>query len=200
MFWSVLKKARKSAVCAVLFCVYVFYVNYFGVVAFFSPSMFIIPTALATFFIWGLIISFRARFEEGRAAKKAMLVAGLAVALIPVAAWEIGKDINEAAIAVKTRKHEKQLVRMCERIVKEKPEGVYFSLREYEEYYIWAAGAKPTRQFGYHEAGVVYLDFNGSPDSGSGIIYKPENKRIRYDKKNYLHMFGPWYRFKVVCE
>ena len=190
---------EKPFIGLALFCAYFFYVNYFGVVAFFSLNMFLIPLMVLVFAIWGLIVSFSLRNLESVDAKIVKFFSGLTIAAIPflLFTFGIGNIINEAGISRKVRKYDKQLVNMCERIEVEKPERMHFSLREYGEFNIWAFGARPTREYGYHKNGVVYLDFNGSPDDGSGIIYNPERRKIDFHESNFYHMFGPWYRFKV---
>lgn len=118
-------------------------------------------------------------------------------AFIPYILFSYGSYITDAGINRKVYKYNEQLTEMCKRIINENPERFFISLNDYDEFNIWAFGARPTRNYGYHEDGIVYLDFNGSPDNGSGIIYNPKEKPIRFNKNNYYHMFGPWYRFKV---
>lgn len=197
---STISQARKPVNCFVIYVIYTFYVNYFGVVSFFSINMFLLPLLVVILFVWGLAVAVSIRSVAGINARIAKILLGLAIAFLPMLVFELSRDINEFGIQRKFRKYEKQLIQGCELVLKDDFERIAVQRRKYKQFDIWSPGARPTRQFVYHENGIVYIDFNGSPDDGSGVIYNPRNNKIKFHKQNYYHMWGPWYRFNVYYD
>jgi len=195
-----LKHVRKALITMVVYTIYYFYVNYFGIVAFFSLNIFVVLLMTMVFLIWGVMVSLSLKLIDGIDAKMTRFLAGLIIAAFPLILFHFRFDINEAGIYRKVRKYDKQLTQMCGIMLKEIPENIDIPLTRYRQFQIWSPGARPTRQYGYHINGVVYLDFNGSPDDASGLIYNPSGGKIVFHKSNYYHMFGPWYRFNVSHE
>lgn len=164
------------------------FVQYYGIIGFFSWSMFAFPLLLlllaVTSFIYALIRTVWPKTRTRWAAAPVFLLPVACVAVVP-----IGGRLHRPGVEARFRAHNQQLVAACEAFLKEVPENKYSWRPEFE---IWPSLIGPTRRHAIHLDGVVYISFKGSPENDAGVAYNPEHKAIT---GHVDLLFGPRYWF-----
>jgi hypothetical protein len=158
------RRTNKALAILSILCLLVYYVEFFGTIAFFSPTMFLlVPTMVVITLFYCLPRGIAALVDIARKKHEKVLSAAVVSALLiasPIWLFVSAAKIHDVGIYAKFWAGNKHLSQICEEILINKPSNKYFIDNRL---YIWPHVIGPTRFSIIHQDGVVYISFDGLP-------------------------------------
>ncbi len=171
------------------FAALMLFVNWNGMVSYYSQWRYVFPGMLFASFILALALAASSRRHTEKRLRRRQFFTGLAFMVIPFFIFASGEIVSTYTIDRLFRSHQVALEQACDATLrnsaamvwKESDDKRHFTtpgLKQVEQRAraMWPRAKRPEKLFVYEGNGIVFIEYIGSPHGGQGMLYNPLRK------------------------